>query len=182
MDLYQNASYIVVKLERDRDMNGLFRVVVTASLLSIGTIAATAQQDNFANWPAGTSPQEIGKRVAQHFIVTPHQGSTIFYGEVGAWYGALAFAKLTSDTDLRDRLIKRFDPLLPGGSETNLIGKRAHVDDEIFGIVPLEIAMQTKDQKYLTYGKQFADRQWENPQPDGLSAETRAIGLTTCSC
>jgi len=80
---------------------------------------------------------------------------------------------LTSDTDLRYKLIKRFDPLLPGGSETGMIGPRRHVDDEIFGIVPMEIGIQTKDRKYLDYGKQNADRQWENPLPDGLSSETR---------
>jgi rhamnogalacturonyl hydrolase YesR len=33
--------------------------------------------------------------------------------------------------------------------------------------------MQTKDPRYLNYGVSWADRQWENPQPDGLSAETR---------
>ena len=41
------------------------------------------------------------------------------------------------------------------------------------GIVPLQIAIDTKDPKYLAVGKAWADRQWENPQPDGLSAETR---------
>jgi len=54
-----------------------------------------------------------------------------------------------------------------------MIGLRRHVDDEIFGVVPMEIGIQTKDQKYLDYGKQNADRQWENPQADGLSSETR---------
>ncbi len=154
-------------------MNCRMRFAAVALLLSAWSVVACAQPDYFSNWPAGRSPQEVGKRLAEHFITSPHQHSTIFYGEVGTWYGALTFAKLTSDSDLRDRLIKRFDPLLPGGSETSLIGKRRHVDDEIFGIVPLEIGLQTKDQKYLDYGKQFADRQWENPQPDGLSSETR---------
>jgi unsaturated rhamnogalacturonyl hydrolase len=54
-----------------------------------------------------------------------------------------------------------------------LIGTRRHVDDEIFGVVPLEISILIKEPKYLAYGKEYADRQWENPQPDGLSAETR---------
>jgi unsaturated rhamnogalacturonyl hydrolase len=154
-------------------MNFLTRMAAAAVLLPIGTVVAAAQQDYFANWPAGDSPAEIGKRVAEHFILSSHQGSTIFYGEVATWYGALTFAQLTSNTGLRDRLIKRFDPLLPGGTETNLIGKRAHVDDEIFGVVPLEIGIQTKDPTYVAYGMQFADRPWENPQPDGLSSETR---------
>jgi unsaturated rhamnogalacturonyl hydrolase len=47
------------------------------------------------------------------------------------------------------------------------------VDDSIFGVVPLEVAIETKDPKYLATGKAWADRQWENPRPDGLSAETR---------
>lgn len=135
------------------------------------TVSAQTQID-LSNWPAGVSPQEVGKKLAEHFVVSPHQGSYVFYGEVGTWYGALTFAQLTADNDLRDRLIKRFDPLLPGGKDENLIGQRRHVDDEIFGAIPLEIAIQ-KDPKYLAYGKMFADRQWENPQPDGLSVETR---------
>jgi unsaturated rhamnogalacturonyl hydrolase len=154
-----------------RRTNLLTSVLALGFLVPSGSI--TAQQDYFGNWPAGTAPQEVGKRVAEHFLTSPHQGSTVFYGEVGTWYGALTFAHLTSDRDLQEKLIKRFDPLLPGGSETNLIGKRRHVDDEIFGAVPLEISVLTKDPKYLAYGKEFADRQWENPQPDGLSAETR---------
>jgi unsaturated rhamnogalacturonyl hydrolase len=44
---------------------------------------------------------------------------------------------------------------------------------EIFGAVPLEIAILTNEPKYLSYGKAFADRQWENQLADGLSAETR---------
>ena len=47
------------------------------------------------------------------------------------------------------------------------------MDDSIFGIIPLEIAIQTHDPKFLKEGIYWADRQWENPQPDGLSAETR---------
>ncbi len=62
---------------------------------------------------------------------------------------------------------------MPGGAEAALVPKRDHVDDSIFGIVPLEIYIQTKDKKYLDYGLSFADRQWDDPQPDGLSHETR---------
>jgi len=152
-------------------MNIMLKIAALGLLLPVGV--ASAQQDYFGNWPAGSSPQEVGKRLAEHFIPSPHQYNSIFYGEVGTWYGALTFAQLTNDTSLRDRLIKRFDPLLPGGAETKLIGPRKHVDDEIFGAVPLEIAILNKDPKYLEYGKHFADQQWENPQPDGLSAETR---------
>ncbi len=158
-------------------MDGKIKIglrVLCGVLVMATAMTATAQkQDYFSNLPVGTTPQEVGMELAEHFLATPHQGKSIFYGEVGTWYGALTFAQLSGDTALRDKLIKRFDPLLPGGAETNLIGQRKHVDDEIFGSVPLEIAIQTKDAKYLAYGKKFADQQWENPQPDGLSGETR---------
>ena len=72
-----------------------------------------------------------------------------------------------------DALIKKFEPLMPGGAEAERRPQRRHVDDSIFGVVPLEIARQTKDPKFLKEGLWWADRQWENPQPDGLSAETR---------
>ena len=62
---------------------------------------------------------------------------------------------------------------MPGGAEAARIPVRHHVDDSIFGVIPLEIGLQTKDPKYLAYGQSWADRQWENPLPDGLSAETR---------
>jgi len=135
---------------------------------------SVAPADYFTNFPAGSSPQDVGKRLAEHFVTSPHQGGkTIFYGECATWYGALSVAQLTHDDSLRQRLIDKFVPLMPGGAEAGLIPVRRHVDDSIFGIIPLEIAIQTGDKTYLSYGQWWADRQWENPQPIGLSAETR---------
>lgn len=141
-------------------------------LATFGT--AHAQEQYFTNWPAGVSPTEVGKAVAEHFVTSPHQYSkTIHYSEVCAWYGALRFAELTHDKALQQQLIKRFEPLMPGGAESYRIPRRHHVDDQIFGIVPMEIGIQTKDQRYLEFGKSFADEQWNNPLPNGLSDETR---------
>ena len=154
-------------------MSAMFSGILCVSLLAT---AASAQQvpDYFSQWPAGTSPEEIGKLVAEHFVTSPHQYTeTIHYSEVATWYGALTFANLTHDTALQSKLIKKFEPLMPGGAEASRIPQRRHVDDSIFGVVPLEIAIETKDPAYLAEGKRWADRQWENPQPDGLSAETR---------
>ena len=154
-------------------MKGLSKWIVMASLVA-GSTMAWAQDANFSNWPAGTSPQEVGKKVAEHFVTSAHQYSaTIHYSEAAAWYGSLTFATLTHDDALRAELIKRFDPLLPGGAEVARIPKRHHVDDEIFGIVPIEIGIETKDQSYIANGLKFADDQWAKPQPDGLSDESR---------
>jgi rhamnogalacturonyl hydrolase YesR len=148
--------------------------LVLALSLATCSLAAQTPQSYFSNWPAGLSPQEVGKRVAEHFVPSPHhEPGKIHYSEAAAWYGALTYASLTHDPGLQHELIRRFDPLLPGGAEVGLIPSRRHVDDEIFGIIPMEIGIQTHDAKYTAMGLQFADHQWENPQPDGLSAETR---------
>ena len=85
----------------------------------------------------------------------------------------MTFAQLTHDPDLRDKLIRKFEPLQPGGAEADKIPLRHHVDDNIFGAIPLEIAIETKDPKYLAMGQSWADKQWEHPLPDGLTDETR---------
>jgi unsaturated rhamnogalacturonyl hydrolase len=159
------------------------RVAAVALLILTLALPAAAQTNYFTDWPAGTSPAEVGKRVAEHFVTSPHADPKhIVYQEVCTWYGALTFAQLSGDKGLSAKLIQRFDPLVtPEGA--HLIGQDRHVDFTVFGTVPLEIYLQThthtqtqtqiKDQKYLDLGKSFADRQWENPTADGLTRETR---------
>jgi unsaturated rhamnogalacturonyl hydrolase len=132
----------------------------------------------FNNWPAGTSPQEIGKRVAERYAQSDYLNlrrnpptPTIIYPEVCTWYGALTFAHLTGDPNLTARLIERFDPLR--GDKASLVPKPNHVDNTVFGAVPLEIYIETKDPNYLEMGKSFADQQWQDPGPDGLTNQTR---------
>ncbi len=132
-----------------------------------------AAQDYFVNWPTGMSPAELGKRVAAHFVASPHQDARrIIYPEVCTWYGALTFARLSGDQELLDSLIQRFDPLLLP-ENAGLIQRTPHVDFSIFGAVPLQIYLENKDKRYFDMGIWFADRQWENPRPDGLTQETR---------
>ena len=150
------------------------KLLLTACLLACCSSTVGALENYFSDWPAGVAPETVGKSLAEHFVTSPHQGSkTIVYPEVCAWYGALTFANVAHDEALRQELIKRFEPLMPDGAEAERRPQRRHVDDSIFGVVPLEIARQTKDPRYLKEGLWWADRQWENPQPDGLSAETR---------
>ncbi len=171
--LQRHGAKIGYAIAQNREMKRLNRLCLIL-VVALNTSVFAQENTYFSNWPAGLSPQEVGKRVAEHFVTSPHQyGPTIHYSEVATWYGALTFASLTHDDTLRTELIHKFEPLTPGGAEAARIPVRHHVDDSIFGVVPLEIAIQTKDPKYLAMGKAWADRQWENPQPDGLSAETR---------
>jgi rhamnogalacturonyl hydrolase YesR len=126
-------------------------------------------------WPRGTSPQEIGTRVTERFVSTPHTNfgrttrpTSITYPETCTWYGALTFAQLTGNTYFSKALTARFEPLF--GPLANLIPAAHHVDPSVFGAVPLELYIQTRDTRYLDIGKTIADRQWAAPEPERLAA------------
>jgi unsaturated rhamnogalacturonyl hydrolase len=74
------------------------------------------------------------------------------------WYGALAVAKLTNSQALLDTLVKKFDPL-KANFVSAMTGGEAHVDRYIFGMVPLEIYLQTGDESYRPLGTDVADKQ-----------------------
>lgn len=140
--------------------------------LCASTASMFAQDKYFTNWPAGADPKTVGDRVAQHFLDSPRQGTFVNYPEVCIWYGSLAYADVTGDAPLRAKLQARFQPLLtPEGHD--LIPDKEHVDFEIFGAVPLQIYIESKNADFRTMGLRYADRQWSKPQPDGLTAETR---------
>jgi unsaturated rhamnogalacturonyl hydrolase len=148
-----------------------------AAILACLANLASAQAE-FRQWPQGTSPEEIGKRVAERFLSLPHDLSTnhasqpyIDYPESVTWYGGLTFAKLSSDKQLTANLIERFDPLF--GPEAKLIPDPKHVDLTVFGAVPLEIYIESKQQRYFAIGKAMADKQWADPTADGLTGQTR---------
>ncbi len=138
-----------------------------------------AMPPEFADWPAGASPEEIGRRVAENFVIRPFVWQTdpasrqvVIYREVCAWYGALGYAELAGNQALRQRLVAKYDILLTTEGAAK-ISPRDHVDDRVFGAVPLEIYRQTKDPKFLPAGLQLADAQWASPTPDGITHEAR---------
>ena len=152
-----------------------FALFFTLGILVLAAVPIKAQS-YFRNWPAGSSPQEVGRRVAENFIarkleVEERKRNFVIYPEACAWYGSLTVAQLTKDQSLRQRLIEKFDPLL--GTRANQISPDAHVDYRVIGIIPLEIYKQTKGQPYLKLGLGLADKQWDNPTPDGITAEAR---------
>ena len=142
-------------------------------------LAATvsAQSKYFKNWEAGTSPQEVGRRVAENWLARSFDYESgrrkfVIYPEICAWYGALTVADEINDKQLRANLIKKFDRFLTAEGAEH-ISPAAHVDYRIFGVVPIEIYLQNKDRKYLSLGQSFADKQWEKTTDDGITAEAR---------
>ncbi|MGB2867405.1 MAG: glycoside hydrolase family 88 protein [Bacteroidota bacterium] len=119
-------------------------------------------------WPKGCSPEEIGKRVADHFAASPLGGynrttplKSLHYAEVCTWYGALTFARVTNDTALRSYLVARFQPLFE--ERKGVVPIPDHVDNTVFAAVPFEILIQTRDKRFLDLGKDMADKQWGEP-------------------
>jgi rhamnogalacturonyl hydrolase YesR len=137
--------------------------------------SAAAMPDALRDWPAGAAPREVGERVAKRFLTSPHlinpQFSAIHYAEVGTWYGALAFAQRSGNKALRSPLIERFEPFF--STDRALVPPANHVDNSVFGALPLEIYLQTHRAKYRAMGLAMADAQWADPQPNGLSKQTR---------
>jgi unsaturated rhamnogalacturonyl hydrolase len=128
-------------------------------------------------WPAEASPREVGRRVAQNFMARPLEFETkptrqyVIYPEVVTWYGALEVASLTGDTALQRRLVRRADMFR--GEHAGRVSFERHVDYSVFGALPLEIFLLTREPAYRRFGLGFADRQWESPTPDGISKEAR---------
>ena len=153
------------------------RVLLAGAAALLGAAGAFAQDRYFADWPAGTDPHEVGKRIAERFIPTPHMElpdhgpHALHYAHVATWVGALEFAKAAGDADLLNRLAARFDPFL--APDAPRVPKTDHVDGAVFGELPLELYLQTDRYPYRTMGLAFADAQWDRPDAAGLSRETR---------
>ncbi|NCI47405.1 glycoside hydrolase family 88/105 protein [Sediminibacterium soli] len=151
-----------------------------------GWMYVTTLAAQFGKWPKGASPEEIGKRVAYHFVATPHTNfgrptppKVITYPETCTWYGALKFAGVTKDRALLDSLKNRFEGFF--GEKKTMIPVPDHVDYSVFGSVPLELYTQTREQRYLDLGKSIADKQWGPPEGPRVKPESHdfyARGLT----
>ena len=155
-----------------------FLWILLVLLVGLGSnFEVGAQSKYFGNWPPGSSPAEIGKRLAENFVKRDFAFESgkrefVIYPEACAWYGALNVAAELRDQDLRNRLARKFDPFLAAEGAKH-ISQEAHVDYRVFGIVPLELYLQTRDQKYVDLGRGLADRQWEKTTSDGITAEAR---------
>ena len=123
-----------------------------------------ARQDSFTKFPNGAAPNDIGKRLAYHFVDGRHElyaGQYIHYAEVCTWNGALDYAVKTKDQKLIKLLQNKFEPFFT--REKPLLPPKNHVDYNMFGSVALKLYQITKDERYKKIGLAYADSQWELP-------------------
>jgi len=124
-----------------------------------------AQTNKLTDFPKGCTPQEVGKRLAYHFVDGKHMlhaGKWISYPETFNWSGALKFGAITKDKKLIKLLQDKFEPLFT--TEKALLPIMNHVDLNMFGSLPLEMYRVTKDKRYLDLGLPYAETQWEVPE------------------
>jgi len=132
-------------------------------------------RDKLTSLPATADPRTVGLRVANNLLdrnfMTGRKGS-LHYAEVCAGFGALRFADVTGDAKLEQKLITRYSPVLQA-ENARLIPPSGHVDNNVFGSLPLEIFLLNGDTNFLALGLSKADEQWESPLTNGLTRETR---------
>ena len=135
------------------------------------------------DFPAEADPVTVGNKIADRFLEQWHSQygrslcvdeprTQITYPDVCTWLGGLWFAQATKNRGLEERLEARFQPLFT--TEAYLQPQANHVDNNVFGAVPLELYMQTKDEKYLAMGMKYADTQWDAPATQELTEEEKA--------
>lgn len=89
------------------------------------------------------------------------KGRGIHYAEVCTWYGALRFAELADNKGLIRQLRNRFEPLFH--IEKKILPLPVHVDQNMFGCLPLKLYRLTKDERYKELGMPYADTQYTLP-------------------
>lgn len=116
---------------------------------------------HFQDWPATADPAAVGDKLAKLFLAeTPSDAK--HYKVACAWYGSLAVTALLDDQATLDALIGEYSTY--EGTWSGLLGGQGHVDENVFGIVPLEISLHDDDPVYLDEGLAIADHQVANIQ------------------
>ncbi len=125
-------------------------------------------------------PEVVGYQVVENLLDrTPRlydekkHGGGLHYAEICSGVGALRWAEAMEDERLIDRIVDHYKALLDGEHDNPMITRKAHVDHNVMGSLPLEIYLVTGDKRYLELGLTFADAQWKNPREDGLTDQTR---------
>lgn len=158
------------------------KITLSMTFFICALAACAASTDALSNWPEGADPKSVGARVVAQLLSTEPEsysprgydgdaygcGSFVSYPVVNLWVASLEYAKLTGDKELVKRLTDMFEPFYPNGAKSGMAAKPRHVDFNVFGAVPLEIAIQTGDLRARRMGLRYADDQWSPPRPDDL--------------
>ena len=168
------GKYIVCTLNNaDGHMD---TAVVPVDQLVRKTAAAFAPERALGQWSAGTDPATVSRRLSEQFLTTTpwaykpegcdtarksYGGGVMMYCVASLWAHGLDCAALSGQKDIEKRLLDSFWPLM--GAEKHRIPQPGHVDNTIFGALPLEVAYLTDNDEARKLGLSFADAQWGAP-------------------
>ena len=134
-------------------------------MMMAGCISCNSKKGYFDSFPEGSDPAVVGAILGQRFISGDYMLSgrrTIQYPEVCTWLGALRFARVADDQALLKQLQDRFEPLF--AEKDTILPPLNHVDNNMFGSLPLELYQITSDKRYYDVGMPYADTQWILPE------------------
>lgn len=122
------------------------------------------------------TPQEAGRLVIENLLSRPEfmmystpEAYGIHYAEACAGFGAVRLAGALKDSALLQRLAQRY-----AVERTDTIPNSAnHVDVNVYGILPLELYRVGMGEAFREQGLRYADGQWEDPLPGGLTRQVR---------
>ncbi len=141
---------------------------------------ASSQFDSLSN------PIRVGNLLCNRFLEQPHSqyGSPlrikeprtqITYPDVCIWLGGLWFAEATKNIALQNRFENRYRKVV--NDEKQLLPKPNHVDNTVFGSVPLELFKLKGDSSYYNLGMQYANSQWELPTDEATKKTLTPIQI-----
>jgi unsaturated rhamnogalacturonyl hydrolase len=135
--------------------------------------ALFAADNDLKTWPAKAIPQSVGDLVARRFLNTVDMSKLYpyVYPAICTWFGAIKFAGVMNDEELRQQLIEKFHAQYT--PQIAALVRDPHVDHSMIGSVPLEIYLQTHSMPDRELGLHIADAQFADPTPGGLTPETR---------
>ncbi len=111
---------------------------------------------HFEAWPPGADPATVGNRVADVFAAEA-LASSKHYKVACAWYGSLAVSSGLANRTRLASLSAKYAPYR--GTWAALLAGPGHVDENVFGIVPLELSRHTEDSGLGREGLSLADHQ-----------------------
>lgn len=109
--------------------------------------------------PENKNDRSLSIILINNFLSRKEQFSK-HYKVACAWSGAIKLAGELKEKKLLEELIDSYKPF--ANSYKELLAGDGHVDNNVFGIVPLEIFMQTGDKTYLAEGLELASHQITN--------------------
>lgn len=127
-------------------------------------------------WEPSNSPQALARKIMEDIFtrdefmmyISDHC-TAVHYAEACAGFGAARLAGWLEDSDTLEKLSKRYMKVV----DNRIVNTANHVDANVYGILPLELFIQTGNQTFFKQGIELADIQWKNPLPDGLTRQTR---------